>query len=86
MSDRRGMLRTKVARPNTRPLRESEVDLLPEGTRIIVLWAEMTDPWLYIVGVDRWGTRHACRIGSGQQVSSLTRCGRYPKDRVWRAP
>jgi len=62
------------------------VDRLPDGTRVVVLWEGMHDPWLYVVRVDRWGVRHAHRLTDGAQVSSLTRCGNYPKDRVWRAP
>ena len=68
------------------PLTQGEVDRLPHGTHIAVIWSGGNGPWTYVVKVDKYGVRdaytdfaHGCNVSAG----ILHFCGPYPATQVW---
>jgi hypothetical protein len=71
---------------NTQPLTAAELDRLPEGSRVRVLWADSLEPRLYELHRDGFGAPRAHVPGIKGPGVPLERIGTGARDnRVWRA-
>jgi hypothetical protein len=47
-----------VTVPNRAPLTAEQVQGLPEGTPVVVIWTGGNGPHRYVIAVDHWGRRY----------------------------
>jgi hypothetical protein len=45
--------------PASEPLSAEDVERLPEGARVVVIWSGGNGPHEYVIAVDRYGRRYA---------------------------
>ncbi len=68
--------------PNHKPLTEHEVSLLPNGSKILILWSGGNGPHEYIKGEDFYGYPIAWTIDKHIR-HDLIFIGEYPLTQVW---
>jgi hypothetical protein len=67
------------------PLTQQQVDTLPAGAIVAVLWSGGNGPWKYRLR-RHFSTPIAVSMNSHCDVGDLTGCGKYPLNQVWMWP